>query len=107
MTWNPNSKYIVSGSSDHTVRIWEASSGELLRTLEGHTDMVNSVAWSPDGKYIASSSDDGTVKIWDASSGEEVFKVQLSGSVTLNSWYRDILVAGCGSGDIILIFPFD
>ena len=60
---------IASGSSDNTVRIWDAESGKLIKTLEGHTSSVNSVAWSPDGKYIASGSSDNTVRIWDAESG--------------------------------------
>jgi WD40 repeat protein len=36
---------IVSGSWDKTVRIWDAVSGVVLRTLEGHTNSVWSVAF--------------------------------------------------------------
>ena len=41
----------------------------LALTLEGHTDIVRSVAFSNDGKRIASGSDDNTVKVWDAITG--------------------------------------
>jgi WD40 repeat protein len=40
-----------------------------LQTLEGHSDMVSSVAFSHDSTRLASASHDSTVKIWDASSG--------------------------------------
>ena len=40
------------------------NTGELLRSLEGHTGDVNSVAISPDGKYIVSGSSDDTIKLW-------------------------------------------
>jgi len=52
------------------VKIWDASSGECLQTLEGHSDSVWSAAFSHDLARLASASSDRTVKIWDASSGE-------------------------------------
>ena len=41
-----------------------------LKTLEGHTDEVYSVAYSPDGTKIVSGSHDNTIKIWDANTGQ-------------------------------------
>jgi WD40 repeat protein len=41
----------------------------LLVTLEGHTDLVKSVAFSPDGALLASTSDDGTIRLWDTVTG--------------------------------------
>ena len=37
---------------------------KCLKTLEGHSDWVESVAYSPDGTKIISGSDDTTIKIW-------------------------------------------
>ena len=52
---------------DNTIKIWDANTGACLKTLEGHTDEVYSVAYSPDGTKIISCSYDTTIKIW----GEE------------------------------------
>ncbi len=44
-------QFIVSGSYDSTVRIWNADSGQPVgQSLEGHTESINSVAYSPDGQ---------------------------------------------------------
>ena len=51
-----NGKLIVSGSSDKTVRLWEAETGKLRRTREEHTAPVNTVAFSPKGKKFWSAS---------------------------------------------------
>ncbi|KAF9471633.1 WD40 repeat-like protein [Pholiota conissans] len=64
-------KRIVSGSSDRMVRVWDALTGKKLMVLEGHSDYVRSVAFSSDNKQIVSGSLDGTVRVWDASTGEE------------------------------------
>ena len=63
-------KYILSGSGDKTIKIWEISSGKCIKTLEGHNETVTSVSYSPDGKYISSGSLDKTIKIWEISRGE-------------------------------------
>ena len=43
---------------------------KCLQTLEGHSDLVCSVAFSHDSIRLASASDDTKVKIWDTSSGK-------------------------------------
>jgi len=56
---------IVSGSDDHTVRIWDARTGkQTYSTLSGHTDSVKSVATARDGFLIASGSEDHSVRLW-------------------------------------------
>ena len=71
VAFSPDGKYIVSGSEDTTIRMWDAQTGKLvLDPFEGHTDDVNSVAFSPDGKYIVSGSWDKTIRLWDALAGK-------------------------------------
>ena len=67
---SPAGDYIVSASSDQTLKVWDALTGEERRTLRGHTSVVKGCAISPAGDYIVSASDDGTLKVWDAHTGE-------------------------------------
>jgi WD40 repeat protein len=52
--------------------VWDAATGEEVRTLKGHTSWVKSVAFSHDGTRIVSGSSDNSVRVWDAATGEEV-----------------------------------
>ena len=65
----------MSGSRDETVKVWNASSGECVNTLEGHSGWVTSVAIGTEGGeevIFFSGSYDKTVKVWNASTGEFV-----------------------------------
>ncbi|MEO0431304.1 MAG: hypothetical protein AAF151_06375, partial [Cyanobacteria bacterium J06656_5] len=44
--------------------------GDCLATLNGHENLVWSVAFSPDGQTLASGSSDNTIRIWDVATGD-------------------------------------
>ena len=76
VAFSPDGRRIASDGWDHTVKVWNASSGQELLTLKGHTDSVSSVAFSPDGDRIASASLDRTLKLWDAKNSQEMFTLR-------------------------------
>lgn len=59
----------LSGSRDHTLKLWNVQSGECFRTFEGHTSGVASVCLSADGTLALSGSRDATLKLWDVETG--------------------------------------
>ena len=72
VAYSPDGKYIVSGSRDKTIKVWNAQTYRAVATLTGHDGYVSSVLYSPNGKYIISGNDDTTIKVWDATTYKEV-----------------------------------
>jgi WD40 repeat protein len=68
----PDGTLIASGNVDNLVRLWQAQSGKVWRTLRGHSSGVTSVAFSPDSTLLASGSWDGTVRLWQVQTGMEL-----------------------------------
>lgn len=57
--------FLISGSRDKTIKVWDVGLGTCLFTLIGHDNWVRGVCWHPGGKYIISVSDDKTLRVWD------------------------------------------
>jgi WD40 repeat protein len=84
--FSPDEKFIISGSYDNVMYLWDAETGELLRgfgpdnldteEIEGHQPLIDQdlpiwfVQFSPDGKSAFSSSFDQTIIQWDVETGE-------------------------------------
>lgn len=89
VVWSHRGHKIASASNDHTVRIWDGQTGELLHTLEKHTGEVFSVVWSNDDQLLASAgglaygaSSDTSVHLWDANNGQHITElVELNADV--------------------------
>jgi glucose repression regulatory protein TUP1 len=63
-----NGRYIVTGASDCTVRVWDIITWR--NTLEiNMEDEVTSVAFSPDGLKIAAGNLSGTILVWQSRTG--------------------------------------
>lgn len=69
---SPNGRFLLTGSADGSVGLWNIESGEEVRSFVGHTGSVTSVAFSGDGGLILTSSSDMTARLWDAQTTHEI-----------------------------------
>jgi len=70
IAFSPDDKTVLTGSYDRTARLWDARTGELIRTFKGHKGLVASVAFSPSGKKIVTGDRDDKVHVWNVATGK-------------------------------------
>ncbi|TMD51049.1 MAG: hypothetical protein E6I93_11250, partial [Chloroflexi bacterium] len=98
---SPDGTWIVSASSDKTLKVWDAHTGAERLTLQGHTSWVDSCAVSPDGRWIVSASEDNTLRLWNAHNGNCLLVLRVGGFLLLACAFSpdgEHLVAGGSSG---------
>lgn len=87
-----NGEFIVSGSADNSIKIWDTDNGNCINTLSGHKDRVYHVDISDDDKLLLSVSDmEKVIKIWNIGSGECIKTIDYSrlGNIGHAQFYKD------------------
>jgi len=72
LKFSPDGRILAVGGYKE-VRMLDAATGKLIRTLEGHADYVRSIVFSPDGKQLLAGGGPpqqwGEIKVWDVATG--------------------------------------
>ncbi|XP_077250951.1 uncharacterized protein LOC143890236 [Tasmannia lanceolata] len=65
LTWLGTSNFVAAGCIDGKVRVWDSLSGNCVKTFNGHSDTIQSLAVSADGEFLVSVSDDRTARVFE------------------------------------------
>ncbi|MDJ0752143.1 MAG: protein kinase [Ardenticatenaceae bacterium] len=82
--FHPEGTQVVTVGEDHTVRIWDVATGELLRLWTAHGEGnsggyffgIVDVAYDPTGTRITTAGADGVAKVWDTNTGDELISLE-------------------------------
>jgi WD40 repeat protein len=98
IAWSADGKLIATGSDDHAVGIWDASSGWNMQTWRDSSREIRAVSFSPDSKRLAVSNLDDVLTVLDVASGKVVLTIdgfRLGGSQAWSPDGQIILGTSC------------
>lgn len=99
-----NGQVLASGSDDKTIKLWNPSTGILLRTLAGHRERITSIVITPDNQTLISTSFDNTIKFWNTQTGKEMRTIAEKTGVRAMLLTPDGQTLISGSGDKTIKF---
>ena len=112
VTFSPDGSTLASVGEGGTIRLWDVTTGTLIKTLRGHTIGIEGIFFSPQRDILASSGMDDTVRLWDTATGrhkrlrghtERVFGMAFSsdGNMLAGGSWTDIYLWDVATGRLI------
>jgi WD40 repeat protein len=72
LAFTQDGSLLASCAADKFARVFDAKTGKLVRSFEGHTNHVLGVAWNRTGRTLATSGADDVIKVWSLESGQQI-----------------------------------
>ena len=70
---HPGGTLLASGTNGNgAIMLWNMRTGQEVRTLQGHSQTILTLAFSPDGSMLASGSEDNTARLWNVADGQKI-----------------------------------
>lgn len=88
LAWSDNGNLIATGSTDCSLIMWDAATGNKLRTCVGHTGSVQAVCFLTNARIVSGSSDK-SVMLWDADNGKKLQRYMASSVLVVSSMFLD------------------
>ncbi|MDA0209522.1 MAG: WD40 repeat domain-containing protein [Cyanobacteria bacterium FC1] len=88
---SPNGRFLAGTTSETTITVWDLTTGQALRTLDGHTLPILALAIAPDNQTLLSTGHDRTLHLWNLQTGE--LKQTLSGH---SDWVEALAISPTG-----------
>ncbi len=76
VAFSPDGATVASGSTDDTVKLWDARTGQQRLSIPAGLKGLLAVAFSPDGTRLAGCGNSNTVAVWDPRTGRQLLSVQ-------------------------------
>jgi len=88
LSWNELQQHLLaSASADKTIKVWDLSTRQCVKTFTHHTDKVQSVVWNPvEPTVLLSGSFDRTLVVFDAQGDQNIVRIQLESDVECAIW---------------------
>jgi WD40 repeat protein len=123
VAFSPDGELLASGASSGTIWLSNASSGNIIQTISGHSSIIYTITFSSDNKLLASSGRDGKIQIYqetvsngserhwtlkfadlyqDAPKQVQPFRSQSVYGVAFSP--NGKLLASCGSDNIVILW---
>jgi WD40 repeat protein len=98
-----NNEYVISGSSDNTLKIWDMQTYQCIRVLRGHSYAVTCVAVFNE-ELIVSGDNNGSIMIWNVKNYDNALIRHIKGHTdtvkTISFVSKILMVSGSNDGKI-------
>ena len=108
ISFSPNADRFISGDDHGIMHLWDASTLEVLHTVQSHVGWAHAVSFLPDGTRILSGGQDSWARIWDSSMQSTLVTIDCRNAIlTVACLDNTRVICGCLDGTMLIWDPQD